>query len=297
MQPVHRDLCQYLGYEIEALPFGPEKGIIADLARGFGNGTPVEALCTAKFQLNSEDNADMNKGQLLDRSRGIIIAADVNDISELRKLTELSMALPEVVAIKIGFSLGLRYGLPAVTKAIADVAPLPIIYDHQKAGTDIPQMGKPFASVCADAGIQGVIFFPLSGPKTLRGFVSAATEANLVPIVGLVMTHPAFLQSEGGFIADTAPDTIVRIAIDMGVSNYVLPGTKTEIVERFSQGPLAAIQPANIMMPGIGSQGGTITSAFRAASPHHAFAIVGSALYNNPDPSAVLQAMITEIDK
>jgi orotidine-5'-phosphate decarboxylase len=191
----------------------------------------------------------------------------------------------------------LRYGLPAVVKAIHEVANILVIYDHQKAGTDIPQMGKPFATVCANAGVRAAIFFPLSGPKTLEGFVSAAMDADLIPIVGLVMTHPAYLQSEGGYIVDAAPDSICNIAISMGVRSFVLPGTKTDIVKRFARGPLAQVAPATVMMPGIGSQGGSIASAFKAAAPHNPFAIVGSALYNNPDPPAMLQSLIAEIQK
>lgn len=237
----------------------------------------------------------MTKGKLFDQDLGIIIAADVGEIADLRKLVELTQIGPEVVGIKVGFSLGLRYGLPTVLKAIKEVSPIPVIYDHQKAGTDIPQMGKLFAAVCADAGVSGVIFFPLSGPKTLDAFVSAAIEADLTPIVGLVMTHASFLQREGGFIADTAPESIAEIAVDMGVTHYVLPGTKTDIVSHFAKGRLMRKKPASIMMPGIGSQGGTIASAFRAAAPHNPFAIVGSALYKSADPVAVLRAMIGEM--
>ena len=232
-----------------------------------------------------------------DCEKGIIIAADVAELSELRKLTELAMTAPEVLAIKVGFTLGLRHGLPAVVKAIHEIADIPVIYDHQKAGTDIPQMGKPFAAVCANAGVGAVILFPLSGPKTLEGFVSAAMDADLIPIVGLVMTHPAYLQSEGGYIADAAPDSICNTAVSMGVRSFVLPGTKTDIVTRFARGPLAQVSPVTIMMPGIGSQGGSITSAFAAAAPHNRLAIVGSALYNNPDPPAMLQSLIAEIRK
>lgn len=228
------------------------------------------------------------------RSTGIVIAADVPKLDELRALVELAAPVAEVVAIKVGFSLALTYGLPAVVRAVHEISPLPIIYDHQKAATDIPQMGKPFAVLCHDAGVQGVIFFPLSGPKTLEGFVYAAIESELEPIVGLVMTHPSFLQSEGGFIADSAPDSICTVAVAMGVRSFVLPGTKTDIVSKFAQGELARLESGTIMMPGIGSQGGSLTAAFRAAEPHRRFAIIGSAIYNALDPKAALDAFAAE---
>jgi len=231
----------------------------------------------------------------LQTDKGIIIAADVATIEECQCLAELGNQAPEIVAIKVGFSLALRYGLPLVVKSVREVSSLPVIYDHQKAATDIPAMGRSFAQICRDAGIEGVIFFPQAGPKTLEAFVSAAFDSHLTPAVGLVMTHPAYLQSEGGFIADNAPEFICQLAMNLGVRAFVLPGTKPDVVKRFAEGPLNSIKPAAIMMPGIGSQGGSLKEAFWAAKGHRPFAIIGSALYGVPDPLAALQQFLAEL--
>jgi len=233
----------------------------------------------------------------LNIDKGIIVAADVNTIEDLRHLADLSSKVPQVAAIKVGFSLALRYSLPTVVNTVKEVCNLPVIYDHQKAATDIPAMGKPFAKVCSDAGVQGVIFFPQAGPKTLEAFVSSAFDSDLVPIVGLAMTHEAYLQSEGGYIDDNAPELICKIAIANGVRNFVLPGTKPDIIKNFSKNFLTPIQPAIIMMPGIGSQGGSIDHAFEAAKGHYPFAIIGSAVYNATDPQKALKKFAAEMEK
>lgn len=232
---------------------------------------------------------------LIQARTGVIVAADVAGLDELRRLVAACAGVPEVVAIKIGFSLGLRHGLPAVVDAIARISAVPVIYDHQKAGTDIPQMGGPFAAVCRDAGVKGVIFFPQAGPKTLEGFVVGAFRCGLTPIVGLVMTHEAYLKSEGGYIVDDAPDAMARTAIELGVKDFVLPGTKPEIVRRFSTGVLASVESAGVFMPGIGSQGGDLKGAFWAATPHRHFAIIGSAIYGAKEPRTALQAFVQEV--
>ena len=221
----------------------------------------------------------------------------MSTIADLSQLADISSKVHEVVAIKVGFSLALRKGLHSVVSAVNEVCSLPVIYDHQKAGTDIPAMGKPFAEACSDAGVQGVIFFPQAGPKTLEAFVTSAFDFGLVPIVGLVMTHQAYLQSEGGFIIDDAADIICKIAIDSGVRSFVLPGTKPDVVKDFAEGALASIQPATIMMPGIGSQGGSIASAFGACQEHNPFGIIGSAVYNAPDPKTALAQFAVEIER
>ncbi|HYV28487.1 MAG TPA: orotidine 5'-phosphate decarboxylase / HUMPS family protein [Candidatus Eisenbacteria bacterium] len=226
---------------------------------------------------------------------GIIVAADVGSLEQLCHLVETFADIPEVVALKIGFSLALRHGLPDVVAAVARLSAIPVIYDHQKAGTDIPQMGKPFAKVCQDAGVRGVIFFPQAGPRTLEGFVTAAIESRVTPIVGLVMTHDAYLKSEGGYIVDDAPERMADAAIKLGVTDFVLPGTKPDVVKRFGSGSLSAVSGASIMMPGIGSQGGSLKTAFRAAKPHRRFAIIGSAVYGAKEPRTALRGFVEEM--
>lgn len=238
----------------------------------------------------------MNTADFLRSPRGIILAADVDDLDKLRTLVDEVSGIPEIAAIKIGFSLGLRFGLPSVVKTVRESTALPVIYDHQKAGTDIPQMGRPFAAVCVDAGIDGVIFFPQAGPKTLEGFVSAAIDKNLVPIVGLVMSHAEYLQSEGGYIVDDAPRRMAEKALELGVNAFVLPGTKPEIIRQYARGPLAKTQTA-IMMPGIGSQGGSLRTACEAAAPHRPFPIIGSAIYGAKFPQAAAISFVEELNR
>ncbi len=232
---------------------------------------------------------------LTTRDRGIILAADVPSLDGLASLARVGAQVPEVVAVKVGFSLGLRFGLHAVADTVRNVSSLPVIYDHQKAATDIPAMGRPFAETCREAGVRGVILFPQAGPKTLEAFVSAALDHELVPIVGLVMTHPGYLESDGGFITDRAPGAICEAATELGVRAFVLPGNKPDAVAAFSKGTLMGVSPAEVMMPGIGAQGGTISEAFEAAKPHHPFAIIGSAVYRAADPLEALKGFAAEV--
>ena len=228
-------------------------------------------------------------------TRGIILAADVETLDQVRRLVSVCAEFEQVVAVKVGFSLALRFGLKPVVDAVHAAHRIPVIYDHQKAATDIPAMGRPFAELCREAGVDAAILFPHAGPKTLEAFVSAAVEAALAPIVGLVMTHPAYLRSEGGYIADEAPDSICRAALSLGVRNFVLPGTKPEILTRYARGLLAGVPHTAVMMPGIGSQGASIRTAFDAVAPQRRFAIIGSAIYGAPDPRVAAEVFSEEV--
>lgn len=232
---------------------------------------------------------------LTNRRSGLILAADVETLDHLRALGELASDCPAVIGIKIGVSLALRYGLGPAVRALRDVCQLPAIYDHQKAGTDIPRAGEIFARACRESGVSALIIFPQAGPRTLEAFVKATFFVELVPIVGLVMTHPAYLVSEGGYISDAAPEEMCRTSIELGVRSFVLPGTKPEVVRRFAGGLLKDVRDVEIMMPGIGTQGGAIQSALAAAAPHVGQPIIGSAIYDSNTPKQVLSQFAEQL--
>ena len=230
------------------------------------------------------------------KSHGIILALDVPTLDEAKSLAKLSLEFNEIVGYKIGFILGLRYGLKKVTAVLKDVNPLPVIYDHQKAGTDIPQMGEPFASSCKEANIDGVIIFPQAGPNTLDSFVSSIFKHEMTPIVGGVMTHSGYSVSEGGYIIDDAPKNIFQASIDAGVTHFVLPGNKTELIREYNS-ILNQKHGTSVMMPGIGSQGGDLKTAFSACAGLNPYAIIGSAIYKSDNPSAATETFVNTLNE
>lgn len=227
--------------------------------------------------------------------QGIIFSADIDTIEDVQFFTDICADYDELKGIKIGVTLALRYGLRNVVKKVREIKNLQIIYDHQKAGTDIPAMGKEFAKICRDAEVDAIIIFPHAGPKTLEAFIVAAIEHRIEPIVGLVMTHPEFLLSEGGFIVDDAPNRILRIADKKGVKSFILPGTKLEIVKKYCSELSNKTEPVNIYMPGIGTQGGNLTSAFQAVGNNNPYAIVGSLIYNSKNPRGTIEELINQM--
>ena len=158
--------------------------------------------------------------------KSIIPSCDVDSLEKLKKLVRSTCSVKGVGAYKIGFELVIPFGMQNVVKTIRKITKLPIIYDHQKAGTDIPDMGLKFMKACKYA--DAVIIFPMAGPETEAAWIKAAQQAKANIIVGGEMTHPAYLKSEGGFIEDDAPARMYEIAASMGVADFVIPGNKPE---------------------------------------------------------------------
>ena len=105
---------------------------------------------------------------MFEKNHGIIVACDVDNVEILKNLVEKTYDIEGVVGYKIGANLALQYGLRNIMEEID--FHLPVIYDHQKAGTDIPYIGKKFAKACQISNISGVILFPQAGPKTEEAF-------------------------------------------------------------------------------------------------------------------------------
>lgn len=222
---------------------------------------------------------------IIGRDRSVIPACDVETIELFEKLVEQTGNVTGIGGYKIGFELGLGYGLPKVVEIARKHTDKPIIYDHQKAGTDIPDTGKNFAKVVKKAGVDTVILFPQSGPETERAWIYSALDEGLNVIVGGRMTHPAYAVSEGGFITDEGALDMYRIAARAGINNFVVPGNKLDIIKQVKELVEAEGVAPVFYAPGFIAQGGKIEEAAKAAGDKF-HGIVGRGIYQARDMHA-----------
>lgn len=218
---------------------------------------------------------------MFEREYGIIVACDVESLEKLKELVEKTKDIEGIVGYKIGANLALQYGLKNIMEAI-DFS-LPVIYDHQKAGTDIPYIADKFAVACKMANIKGVIIFPMAGPKSEEAFIEAIFKHGMIPLVGGEMTHPCYLAEDRGFIVDYAPSTMYEIAAKKGVDYFILPGNKEEALKKYHLFITSIASKPKYCMPGIGRQGGEIKKAFSILYGYSCYAIIGSAIYGSKD--------------
>ena len=235
--------------------------------------------------------------RVIPEKRSIIVAADV--AVGLKGLVQATIDVPGISGYKLGFSQGLK-GLGTAVEIIreegkrTDKRPV-IIYDH-KAGNDIPDMGKVFASTAARAGVDTVILFPFAGPAAQEVWTKMCFDAGLEVLTGGVMTHPKFLRSEGGYIADEAVMEIYALAVKLGVRHFVVPGTKIYWVKKIRALLDELLGAGNYVFyaPGFIDQGGIISECGQAAGDEW-HAIVGSAIYKKEDMRAAAIAVTKQI--
>jgi len=223
--------------------------------------------------------------------KSIIPSCDVDSLEKLSKLVKATCSVKGVGAYKIGFELVIPFGMEKVVRTIRKITKLPIIYDHQKAGTDIPEMGEKFVRACklADA----VILFPQAGPETEVAWIKAAQKANMEVVIGGEMTHQAFLKEAGGFIDDDAPKRMYEIAASMGVADFVIPGNKPEKAMEYVNLINKKIKNPVFYSPGLIAQGGTISDLAKNLEQWHA--IIGRAIYEVKDMREAAEEFTKEL--
>jgi orotidine-5'-phosphate decarboxylase len=223
--------------------------------------------------------------KVIGRDRSVIPACDVETLEQFEELVKQTADVDGIGGYKIGFELGLGFGLPAVVAAARKHTDKPIIYDHQKAGTDIPDTGRNYSRLMKKAGVDTVIFFPQAGPETERAWIYHALDNGLNVIVGGRMTHPAYAVSEGGFITDEGALNMYRIAARTGVNNFVVPGNKPDVIKQVSDVVKAEGVSPVFYAPGFIAQGGKIEAAAKVAGDRF-HGIVGRGIYQAKDMRA-----------
>jgi len=229
--------------------------------------------------------------QIIKLNKSIIPSCDVSDLTKLKNLVKETCSVKGIGAYKIGLELCIPYGICQVVDTIRKYTDLPIIYDHQKAATDIPDIGEKFAK--SVKGVDAVILFPFTGPETEKAWIKACKNEKLGVIVGGEMTHKGFLESEGGFISEKESLKIYEIAAKMKINDYVVPGNKPEKIKIYKAFLEArGIKPI-FYSPGLITQGGNITESAKVAGNWHA--IVGRALYNAKNINKAAKEMIKSL--
>lgn len=229
-----------------------------------------------------------NMGRIVEADKSLFLAADMAPETYVERFPHVIGQMSGVEGLE-GIKLGLTsllLGLPQSVELIDEADPTLIkVYDHQKAGNDIVEMGENFAKVMEVAGVDAAILFPFNGPDVLERWVRELQQRGIGVILGGKMTHDRQARSEGGYIADEAFPEMLEAAAKLDVTDFVLPGNKPGAMLHL-KAVLDACVPEDeltIWSPGLVAQGGTISEAGAVAGRRFA-SIAGRAIFNAESP-------------
>jgi orotidine-5'-phosphate decarboxylase len=246
------------------------------------------------------DNAYDSEGDLIDwliqQQCGVMPALDVDSFEDMLELVSSTCEIPGVVGYKLGLTGVLPKGLPVAVRAIRERTGLPIIYDHQKAGPDMPDMAPKFSKLCREAGVDGLVLFPVAGPTAVKSFTSAAVQSSLLPLVGGHIPVPDYCLSGSGYMRDDVLDCIIDAAAQSGARGFILPSNLPAQITRHCRWIAKHVRNPFVFLTGIGALGGTISTAFKAAQQvEPRFAIVGRAISLAKNREVATKQIIDEI--
>lgn len=225
--------------------------------------------------------------------RSIIIACDFDGV-RFEEIVRLTAAIPAVGGYKIGAALALGAGLGRIARIAREFTDKPLIYDHQKAGTDIPDTAPHFMATLRASGVAGVILFPFAGPITQRAWTDAARNEDLDVIVGGYMTHPSFLSTNNGYVPHEAVLRIYDNAARSGVRQFVVPGNDAEAVASLRDVIAQEVHEPIFYAPGFGAQGGDVAAITTVLGPRW-HAIVGRSIYLDQDPVKAIRSLAAHL--
>jgi orotidine-5'-phosphate decarboxylase len=224
---------------------------------------------------------------------GIVVSLDVESAEALKGVLDKTSPLPQVSGFKLGALCSLTVGLAEAVRVIRSYTDKLVVYDHQKAGNDIPNITARLVRLAAESGVTGFIMFPFAGPEVLRAGVNEGRARGLTMIVGAHMTHPSFIEEDGGFVPNALPMKVFDCALGLGVKDFVLPGNRPGIAASYAGYIEAKVDSPAFWTPGIGRQGGSIASLARSLpAGTRIIPIVGSSVYEAQDPAAEIRRMV-----
>jgi len=223
---------------------------------------------------------------------GIVIALDVTSIHRLHELVTATTGLPGVSGYKIGPELALETGLDPLLASIRELTDLPLIYDHQKAGLDVPSNAPKFGEIIGRHGVTSAIVFPIGGPTVVTAFIRGLIDHGVTPLIGGKLPVADYTVSGGGWVDDAVLESITAIALEQGQSSLVVPlGQEVNRVVDIATD--AGIAPT-IYLPGVRGTDGEFEQLTSVADRVSGiFPIVGRAVIDADHPA---QAATTLID-
>jgi len=253
--------------------------------------------------------------RIIQINKSVIPACDV-DLETFKRIVRETGDLDKIGGYKIPAKSG-RKGWETWVKIARENTDKPLIYDHQKAGTDIPYTGASFMEELKEAGFDAVILFPESGPVTQYEWTIAAQKIGLGVIVGGEMTHPRYLADDftegnnvnyteifrelgftrglSGFIRGTGPEDMYELAARMGVTDFVVPGNKPDSIKTHRRTiELTGVREYALYAPGFVAQGGEISEGGKVAGDRF-HAIVGRGIYRAENMREAAEELISKL--
>jgi hypothetical protein len=186
---------------------------------------------------------------------GILVDLNTTDISDAGDMIDCSTGLDFVVGYKVNTGLVIEEGLKKAIGLLKRKTDKPLIYDHQKLGSDFlePDDGN-FFEIVKNSDVDAIIIFPLSGKKVLESLVSKCKKVKLTPVVSGDLPYYGYFLDEGGYISYEVQERIYLDAASLGVSHFMMSCNRIDRIKIYCHQLGSIIGQLKIFLTAIDSE-------------------------------------------
>ena len=249
----------------------------------------------------------MSESEIFSTSSGIIVACDVPS-ERLGQLVQDTHNVDGIVGYKLGRMHEISGSVADGIRTVGQYTDKPVIWDVQKEGNDVEFTEPDFIRAYGRSGVHSLILFPFASPRVQAACVKSCYENGITPVGGFRLTQRGFDETEEvtlkdmfpelgdetfrGYIASDAEQRALKLYALTGVHHFIGPGNKLdELTSMLLTLREYDVKP-NVLMPGIGRQGGDIENAIQTARDAGAvgyYGIIGSGIHRADNPKEAAQ--------
>ena len=222
--------------------------------------------------------------ELFEQKNGIIIDLSNLQDKSLIDAIKATESIPFVVGYKIGALPVLEEGLKDTLRNVRKISSKPLLYDHQKLGSDLPDIYKGrLLELIKSLGADGIFVFPLGGKEVLEAIINKCIDIELTPIVCGDLSYKGFFADEGGYIDIDIQQRIYLDAASYGVSHFMMSCNRVDRIKIYCHQLGGIIGQLKIIFTGINSSDcNNLPDACSQLKHNKAFTLFDSS-FNNAD--------------
>ena len=215
----------------------------------------------------------------------LVLYCNFSEISKLEEIVEATNDLEFVVGYKVGAELAISSRIKDIVATIKKYTNLPVIYDHQKFGSDDPKFsGGSFLETLKDAGVDGLVIFPHGGVGSLEAATKKCLGLDILPIIGGDMVHDGYTEEEGGYIDGAAPQKMYIDGANFGAKHFVIPCTRLDRMRIYCHRLGNMVNNPILFITGVGVETcDDLVKACEIVKQYHSYAIIGREISDEKD--------------
>jgi len=170
--------------------------------------------------------------ELFKAKNGIIIELKPDSEKTISDIISATKNLPFIAGYKLNAESVILNGLEPAVKSIRKQTILPLIYDHQKMGSDNSGIsGGNIIEKIKNSGVDAIIIMPYAGKEILERIIKDCNKAGLLAIVCGDLPNKGYFSDEDGYINTDSQQRIYLDAASLGASHFLMSCNRIERIK------------------------------------------------------------------